>query len=51
MNFRKLPKEKRNRLILVVLATLIAIAALYFGLIRRQDDNLVRLAQAKGRRR
>ena len=47
MNFRKLPKEKLNKLILVVLATLIAIAGLYFGLIRRQNENLVRLAQQK----
>jgi hypothetical protein len=47
MNFSKLPKEKRNRLILVVLATLIAIAGLYFGLIRHQNENLVRLAREK----
>lgn len=47
MNLSKLPKEKLNRLILVILATLIAIAGLYFGLIRRQDENLVRLAQQK----
>ena len=47
MNFSKLPKEKLNRLILVVLATLIAIAGLYFGLIRRQNENLVLLAQEK----
>ena len=47
MNLSKLPKEKLNRLILVILATLIAIAGLYFGLIRRQNENLVRLAQQK----
>jgi len=47
MKSSKLPQEKRNRLILVVLATLIAIVALYLGLIRRQDDNLIRLAQQK----
>jgi hypothetical protein len=47
MNFSKLPKEKLNRLILVVLATLIAIAGLYFGLIRRQNENLVLLADQK----
>ena len=45
MNLSKLPKEKLNRLILVILATLIAIAGLYFGLIRRQNESLVRLAQ------
>jgi hypothetical protein len=47
MNLSKLPKEKLNRLILVLLITLIAIAGLYLGLIRRQDENLVRLAQQK----
>ena len=45
MKLSKLPKEKLNRLILVILATLIAIAGLYFGLIRRQNESLVRLAQ------
>jgi Tfp pilus assembly protein PilO len=47
MKSSKLPQEKRNRLILVILATLIAIVALYLGLIRRQDDNLIRLAKQK----
>ena len=47
MNFRKLPKEKRNRLILVVLAALVVVAGLYFGLILRQNQNLVRLAERK----
>jgi hypothetical protein len=47
MNFRKLPKEKRNRLVLVALVTLIAVAGLYFGLIRRQNDSLARLAGKK----
>jgi hypothetical protein len=47
MNLRKLPKEKLNRLILVGLATLIAIAGLYFGLIRRQNEGLTRLAGKK----
>lgn len=47
MNFRKLPKAKRDHLILVVLATLIAVAGLYLGLIRRQNENLARLAQQK----
>jgi hypothetical protein len=47
MKLSKLPKEKRDRLILVVLATLIAGAGLYFGLIRRQQDSLNYLAQKK----
>ena len=47
MNFSKLPKEKRNRLILVVLGTLIAAAGLYFGLIRRQHETLDYLVQKK----
>ncbi len=47
MNFRKLPKEKRNRLVLVALATLIAVAGLYFGLISRQNESLAHLAQKK----
>jgi hypothetical protein len=47
MNFRKLPKEKRNHLILVAAAALIAVAGLYFGLIRCQNESLVHLAQKK----
>jgi hypothetical protein len=47
MNFRKLSKEKRNRLVLVALATLIAVAGLYFGLIQRQNQGLAHLAQKK----
>jgi Tfp pilus assembly protein PilO len=47
MNFRKLPKEKRNHLVLVALAALIAVAGLYFGMIRRQNESLARLAQKK----
>ena len=47
MNFSKLPKEKRDRLILVVLGTLIAGAGLYFGLIRRQHETLDYLVQKK----
>jgi len=40
MKFRKLPKEKRNQLILVVLATLGVLAALGYGLIKSQYDKL-----------
>ena len=47
MNFRKLPKEKRNHLVLVILVTLIAVAGLYFLLIRAQHDSLVRLGNQK----
>jgi Tfp pilus assembly protein PilO len=47
MNFKKLPKDKRNHLILVFLATALAIAGLGFGLIRRQYQNLNELAREK----
>ena len=47
MNFRKLPKEKRNQLILVVVGTLAVLGALGYGLIKSQYDNL----RAYGERR
>ncbi len=47
MNFSKLPKEKRNHLVLVALAALIAVLGLYFGLIQAQNESLDRLAQKK----
>ena len=47
MNFRKLPREKRNTLIAVVLGTLVALAGLYFGLIKYQKQSLQRLAEKK----
>ena len=47
MNFRKLPKEKRQKLIAVVLGTLVILAGLYFGLIKYQEQNLRRLAEKK----
>jgi len=47
MNLRKLPKEKRNQLVLVVLVTLMAITGLYFALIRHQNDKLAKLKQQK----
>jgi len=47
MNFRKLPKEKRNKLVLVALLTLVAVAGLYFLLLQRQNQSLARLAQQK----
>jgi len=46
-NLRKLPIEKRNKLILVAVATLLAVAGLYFLLIKHQNENLVRLANRK----
>lgn len=45
MNLRKLPKEKRDRLVLVALAALIAVVGLYFGLIQGQNEKLARLAR------
>lgn len=47
MNFRKLPKERRDKLVLVVVCALSLIAGLYFLLIRHQNENLDRLAQKK----
>jgi hypothetical protein len=47
MNFTKLPIEKRNKLLLVVVGTLLAVAALYCLVICRQNQNLVRLANKK----
>ena len=47
MNLRKLPKDKLNKLILVALATLIAVAGLYFALIRQQNEGLTKLADKK----
>jgi hypothetical protein len=47
MNLNKLPKEKRNQLVLVIMIGLLAISGLGFGLIRYQYDKLALLAQAK----
>jgi len=47
MNLRKLPKDKRNKLIAVVLGTVVIVAGTYFLLIQNQNENLVRLAQKK----
>jgi Tfp pilus assembly protein PilO len=38
-----LPKERRNPFIIVVLITAAALALIYFGLIRSQDDALARI--------
>jgi len=42
-----LSKDKRNKLILVGLGTLVALAALWFGLIRTQRSSLAKLDQQK----
>jgi hypothetical protein len=47
MKFSKLPKEKRNQLILVVIGTLAVLGALGFGLVKLQYDKLAGLAQQK----
>jgi len=47
MNFSKLPKEKRNQLILVAIVTLGTLGLLGFGLIKYQYENLTRLANRK----
>jgi hypothetical protein len=47
MNLRKLPQDKRNKLLGVVVGTLAVLAGLYLGLIKYQQQNLVRLAQKK----
>jgi len=44
----KLPKEKRNRLVLVAFGTLAVLAALYFLLIQWQQDRLERSRQRTG---
>jgi Tfp pilus assembly protein PilO len=47
MNFKKLPKEKRNQLILVVLVTIAALVGLGYGLIKSQYSTLGNLAARK----
>jgi hypothetical protein len=48
MNFSKLPKEKRQHLILVILGTFGIMAGLGFGLIKGQYESLQQVAGAKG---
>ena len=43
----KLSKEKRNRLILVVLVTIVVLCGLWFGLVNIQQQNLDKLARDK----
>jgi hypothetical protein len=43
MNFSKLPKEKRQKLMLVVVGTILAATALYCLVISHQNENLARL--------
>jgi len=47
MNFSKLPKEKRNQLVLVAVTTVIVLGGLGFGLIKSQYDNLKTLAEKR----
>jgi hypothetical protein len=47
MNFAKLPREKRNQFILVVVITLAVLSGLGFGLIKYQYENLKHLADRK----
>ena len=47
MNFKKLSKEKKQHLVLVVVITLAALAALGLGVVKRQFEYLGRLAVAK----
>lgn len=47
MNFKKLPKEKRDQLLLVVLITVVALGGLGFGLIRAQYANLKRIRNSE----
>jgi hypothetical protein len=47
MNFRKLPREKRNALILVVLVTIVIMGGLGFGLIQAQYASVKRAGEKK----
>ncbi len=47
MNFKKLPKEKRNQLVLVIIITVAILNGLGFGLIRFQFTRLSSLAAKK----
>ncbi|MCL4789035.1 MAG: hypothetical protein KJ070_19945 [Verrucomicrobia bacterium] len=47
MKFNKLPKEKRNHLVLVGVVTLAVLGGLGFGLIRQQFAALAKLADTK----
>lgn len=45
MKWNKLPKQKRNQLVMVVLLTLVVLAGLGYGLIKLQFDKLSQLAR------
>ena len=47
MNFKKLPKEKKSQLILVTIGTLVIMAALGFGLISYQYEDIRGIEQKK----
>jgi hypothetical protein len=44
---KRLSKEKRNQLIIVIFITLVVLGAIGFGLIRSQYDTLTRIARTK----
>jgi len=44
---KKLSKEKRNQLVVVVIVTLAVLGLIYFALIQRQYDSLAKIARAK----
>lgn len=44
---KRLPKEKRNQLIIVIIATLAVLGLIYFGLIRRQYASIDKIHKAK----
>src|SRR5712671_191962 len=47
MNFNKLPKEKKQHLVLIGIITLVALAGLGVGVVKQQYDYLGRLGAAK----
>jgi Tfp pilus assembly protein PilO len=44
---KKISKEKRTQLIIVVFSTLAVLGLIYFGLIQRQYDSIAKIAKAK----
>jgi Tfp pilus assembly protein PilO len=47
MKFSKLPKEKKNHLVMVGVGTVAVLALLYFGLISSQNASLAKIAENK----
>jgi Tfp pilus assembly protein PilO len=46
---KNLPKDKRNRLIMVIAITILVLTGLYFGLISYQEKHLEELAESKAK--